>query len=80
VDYGLRKKLLDSKPKLEDGSAKLHIIRKGLEVRKKHPALFHGGAYVPLYADGEREENIVAFALRAGGKTLIASRRGFSAD
>src|SRR6185503_5814684 len=28
VDYGLRKRLLDSKPKLEDGSAKLHIIRK----------------------------------------------------
>ncbi|MEA3192330.1 MAG: 4-alpha-glucanotransferase [Betaproteobacteria bacterium] len=68
VDYRLRKKLLDSKPKLEDGSAKLHIIRKGLELRKAFPALFHGGTYVPL--DGG--ENILAFALRAGGKTLVA--------
>jgi (1->4)-alpha-D-glucan 1-alpha-D-glucosylmutase len=57
---------------LSDGRAKLHIIRKGLEVRKAHPALFHGGQYTPLYADGGREENICAFTLRANGKTVVA--------
>jgi (1->4)-alpha-D-glucan 1-alpha-D-glucosylmutase len=61
VDYALRRKLLDSHPKLR-------IIRKGLELRRQYPALFHGGAYVPL--DGG--EHIVAFALRAGGRTMIA--------
>jgi (1->4)-alpha-D-glucan 1-alpha-D-glucosylmutase len=80
VDYGLRKKLLlrpEEKPagllrNLPDGQAKLFVIRKGLELRKKHPALFHGGDYQPLYADAGREQNICAFALRGGGKTIIA--------
>jgi (1->4)-alpha-D-glucan 1-alpha-D-glucosylmutase len=76
VDYALRKRLLGQSPRLDelmtnlaDGRAKLHVIRRGLEVRKKYPALFHGAKYTPLYADGGREENIVAFAL---GDTLVA--------
>jgi (1->4)-alpha-D-glucan 1-alpha-D-glucosylmutase len=79
VDYGLRKKLLDEDiapsdmlESLSDGRAKLHVIRKGLELRKAHPGLFYGGAYSPLYADAGREQNILAFALRAGGRTLVA--------
>ena len=48
---------------LADGRAKLHIIRKGLELRKKYPGLFHGAKYTPLYADGGREENVIAFSL-----------------
>ena len=63
VDYALRKKLLS-----RSDHPKLRIIRKGLELRRQYPALFHGGAYVPL--DGG--EHIVAFALRAGGRTMIA--------
>ena len=57
---------------LADGRAKLHVIRKGLELRKKYPALFHGAKYTPLYADGGREENIVAFALSDGARRVIA--------
>src|SRR6185436_10852719 len=61
VDYEARKKALRETgtpglKNLADGRAKLHVIRKGLEVRKKHPEAFHGGTYVPLYADGGREE------------------------
>jgi (1->4)-alpha-D-glucan 1-alpha-D-glucosylmutase len=63
VDYALRKRLL-----ARNGHPKLRIIREGLELRRKFPALFHGGTYLPL--DGG--EHIIAFALRAGGKTLIA--------
>jgi len=68
VDYEARKKALRETgtpglKNLADGRAKLHVIRKGLEVRKKHPEAFHGGTYVPLYADGGREENIIAFSL-----------------
>ncbi len=79
VDYGLRKKLLsedagpsDMLESLSDGRAKLHVIRKGLEIRKAHPGLFYGGAYSPVYADGGREQNVLAFALRASGRTLVA--------
>jgi (1->4)-alpha-D-glucan 1-alpha-D-glucosylmutase len=82
VDYGVRAKALKSLQKppsstellqnLSDGRAKLHIIRKGLEVRKKYPALFHGAKYLPLYADAGREENIVAFALQQGASSVIA--------
>jgi (1->4)-alpha-D-glucan 1-alpha-D-glucosylmutase len=80
VDYRLRKHLLEegeSDParllaNLADGRAKLHIIRKGLEVRRAHAMLFHGAQYAPLHADCGREENIVAFALRRGSSAVIA--------
>jgi len=73
VDYALRKKLLNGNSRsLEDGGAKLHVIRKGLELRKKHPGLFHGARYTPLYADGGREENVIAFSLSDGARTVIA--------
>jgi (1->4)-alpha-D-glucan 1-alpha-D-glucosylmutase len=80
VDFSLRAKLLgdgqansdEMIENLSDGRAKLHVIRKGLEIRKAHPGLFYGGAYSPLYADGGREQNVLAFALRSGGRTLVA--------
>jgi (1->4)-alpha-D-glucan 1-alpha-D-glucosylmutase len=81
VDYGLRTSLLrrldslsshELLKNLSDGHAKLHIIRKGLEIRRKCPALFHGGKYQPLYADGGREQNIVAFKLSEGAHSVIA--------
>jgi len=79
VDFPLREKLLDEQAQpaamignLSDGRAKLHVIRKGLELRKAHPGLFYGGSYAPLHALGEREQNLLAFALRAGGRTLVA--------
>ena len=78
VDYGLRAKLLlqagegDLLKKLADGRAKLHVIRKGLEVRRQHPALFHGAKYTPLYADGGREQNIIAFSLSDAAASVIA--------
>ncbi|MGH8667588.1 MAG: malto-oligosyltrehalose synthase, partial [Burkholderiales bacterium] len=80
VDYGLRKRYVDEKhvdtgsliENLSDGRAKLHVIRRGLEVRRAHPRLFHGGKYIPLYADAGREENVVAFALSQGSSALVA--------
>jgi (1->4)-alpha-D-glucan 1-alpha-D-glucosylmutase len=50
----------------------MHIIRKGLAVRRAHPALFHGGRYVPLYADAGRDENVVAFGLLKENQAVIA--------
>ena len=80
VDYDLRRKLLTRQRRAEDllrnladGQAKLHVIREGLKLRKQHPELFHGGRYQPLYASSGREENIVAFALRGEGRSIVAA-------
>jgi (1->4)-alpha-D-glucan 1-alpha-D-glucosylmutase len=79
VDFKLRKRLLDETASpggmlenLDDGRAKLHVIRKGLAIRKTHPGLFYGASYLPLHADAGREQNVLAFSLTAGGKTLVA--------
>jgi (1->4)-alpha-D-glucan 1-alpha-D-glucosylmutase len=77
VDYALRKKLIaagdaDLLKNLGDGRAKMHVIRKGLEVRRQYRALFHGGTYTPLYADGERKDNIIAWSLADGTSSVIA--------
>ena len=83
VDYAVRAKLLGElekqRPKpaellahLADGRAKLHVIRRGLAVRKAHPALFHGGEYRALQASGGAEEQVIAFSLSAGGKSIVA--------
>ncbi|MDQ5850152.1 MAG: malto-oligosyltrehalose synthase, partial [Pseudomonadota bacterium] len=83
VDYALRKKLLDTLDQdllknLPNGRAKLHVIKKGLEVRKKLPALFQGAKYTPLFADAGREENIVAFALGDGPRVVAVASRLFA--
>ncbi|MGQ0547599.1 MAG: malto-oligosyltrehalose synthase [Betaproteobacteria bacterium] len=83
VDHGVRANLLESlearipSPQellanLADGRAKLHVIRKGLEVRKRFSELFHGARYQPLYADAGREENVIAFSLSSGSRAVLA--------
>jgi (1->4)-alpha-D-glucan 1-alpha-D-glucosylmutase len=57
---------------LGDGRAKLHVIRQGLALRKAQPALFHGGEYQALHADGGWEEQVLAFSLSAGTSRLVA--------
>ena len=37
-----------------------------------HAALFHGGEYRALYADGGYEEQLIAFSLTAGGASVVA--------
>ncbi len=77
VDYRLRQKLLGSPAdgllqNLADGRAKLHVIRKGLEARRRFPRLFHGAKYTPLYASAGREENVIAFSLADAGRRIVA--------
>src|SRR5687767_8298911 len=67
VDYTLRRKVLE-----RGGNDKLHVIRKGLEVRRRFPGLFQGAKYTPLYADGGREQNIIAFKLSDGARSVVA--------
>jgi (1->4)-alpha-D-glucan 1-alpha-D-glucosylmutase len=81
VDYARRRQMLlsledasaaDLVRTLADGRAKLLIVARGLALRAQMPEVFHEGAYTPLYADAGREENVCAFALRLGSRTVIA--------
>lgn len=61
--------LLDT---LEDGRAKLALIRQALAVRSRHETLFRDGDYLPLAVSGERAGHLVAFARRWRGEAAIA--------
>jgi (1->4)-alpha-D-glucan 1-alpha-D-glucosylmutase len=65
---GESRELLDH---LEDGAAKLFLIRKTLGVRKQHGALFGSGDYVPLEVQGSQSSHICSFARRKNGEVAI---------
>jgi len=81
VDYAERERVLRriSSPRveemvenLESGEAKMHVIRHGLKLRNELPELFYRPAYTPLYADGGREENVLAFMLSLHNLRVVA--------
>ncbi|MBI3896421.1 MAG: malto-oligosyltrehalose synthase [Acidobacteria bacterium] len=56
----------------QDGRIKLYLTVAGLRLRRKYPALFLEGKYIPLTVDGEHKEHIVAFARNLGSQSVIA--------
>jgi (1->4)-alpha-D-glucan 1-alpha-D-glucosylmutase len=88
VDYALRRRLLDEMTavaaddtvdavrqfaaSVTDGRARLWVIRRALQLRAEHPALFRDGDYVALEAKGPRAPHVVAFARRHANLALIA--------
>ena len=62
--------LLDS---LEDGRAKLHVIRRTLRYRGGHGDLFERGDYLPLTAVGEKADHLCAFARRLDGQLAVVA-------
>jgi (1->4)-alpha-D-glucan 1-alpha-D-glucosylmutase len=56
----------------KNGAVKLFVTAQGLALRKKRSRLFLHGDYVPLTASGLFSSNIVAFARRLEGATVIA--------
>lgn len=87
VDYEARRNALDellqtppsfqslsqlfSAPK--QGSAKLYLTWKTLNLRRQNPALFQRGEYIPLSATGEHATHVVAFARRYEDQTAIVA-------
>jgi (1->4)-alpha-D-glucan 1-alpha-D-glucosylmutase len=57
---------------LEDGRAKLYLIREALRLRREHPALFEQGDYTALDVQGPRAEHLCAYARRHGGRSVVA--------
>lgn len=60
--------LLDT---LEDGRSKLYLTWRCLNLRRRAPALFAEGSYLPLETAGEHAEHLVVFARCHAGQTLV---------
>jgi (1->4)-alpha-D-glucan 1-alpha-D-glucosylmutase len=83
VDFAVRCKMLaemrtmnvrDVLARMDEGLPKLWTIAKALAVRKKFPDSFGGeGKYMPLYAEGERKDHVVAF-LRGNDVAVVVPR------
>ncbi|MBC7907595.1 MAG: malto-oligosyltrehalose synthase [Rhodospirillaceae bacterium] len=79
VDYDLRRRLLDSLDgplpaevaRWQDGAVKQALIRRTLDLRHRHPALFAEGTYRPLLVRGPRAANVVAFARLHGDAQMV---------
>lgn len=56
---------------LEDGQAKLLIVRSALALRQRWPEVFQQGKYLPLAVKGEQAVHLCAYARIAGGRTVI---------
>ncbi|HNQ87542.1 MAG TPA: malto-oligosyltrehalose synthase [Verrucomicrobiota bacterium] len=67
---GLLRELLENPA---DGRVKLFVIHRTLQHRRRYPALFQDGHYVPLYAAGRHAGRLCAFARVLGGATAIVA-------
>jgi len=65
---------------LEDGRAKLLIVRTALALRKRWPDVFQKGSYLPLAAKGEHAVHLCAYARIAGERTVITVAPRFFAQ
>ena len=57
----------------KDGREKLFIAHRLLQLRRERPELFGQGDYLPLSAEGERGDNLFAFARRHEQDTLVVA-------
>jgi (1->4)-alpha-D-glucan 1-alpha-D-glucosylmutase len=82
VDYDQRVKLLKQANKLsakeaweqrKSGLAKLWLIRKGLELRRRFESLATGAKYEPLAIRGTKAEHVLAF-MRGGDVITVMTR------
>ncbi|HEY7139129.1 MAG TPA: malto-oligosyltrehalose synthase [Methylomirabilota bacterium] len=56
-----------------DGRIKLYVTHQALDQRRRHPALFSEGAYLPLEAGGPRAEHVLAFRRALAGDTVLVA-------
>jgi (1->4)-alpha-D-glucan 1-alpha-D-glucosylmutase len=55
----------------EDGRIKLYVIWKTLCLRRQRPNLFDEGEYLPLGVEGTKADHVVAFARKAGTRSVV---------
>jgi (1->4)-alpha-D-glucan 1-alpha-D-glucosylmutase len=65
---------------LEDGQAKLLIVRTALALRERWPDVFQQGSYIPLTVRGKHAAHLFAYARIAGGRCVITVAPRFFAS
>src|SRR5271166_4237502 len=68
VDYGARRAALK-----ELQHAKIRVVAAALRVRRSHPGCFLHGDYVPVLADGEASDHVVAFRRGWNGDDILVA-------
>jgi (1->4)-alpha-D-glucan 1-alpha-D-glucosylmutase len=56
----------------QDGRAKMHVLARGLRIRRSMPDVFLQGQYLPLSVEGPRAEQLVAVARRRETRWALA--------
>lgn len=72
-DYRRLEVPLDEPPRDDFAATKAWLTRRVLECRKSHFDLFTDGDYLPLELVGARKDNILAFARRLDGRTVVVA-------
>jgi (1->4)-alpha-D-glucan 1-alpha-D-glucosylmutase len=81
VDFDRRSRLLETVDRLapndllagwRSGAIKMRLLRAGLSLRAKAPALFTKGDYVPLGVEGACADHVIAFARSLGTAAVVA--------
>lgn len=65
---------------LEDGKAKLLVVRTALALRQRWPEVFLQGSYLPLAVKGEHAAHLCAYARLAGERIVITVAPRFFAQ
>jgi (1->4)-alpha-D-glucan 1-alpha-D-glucosylmutase len=54
-----------------DGRIKLYLIAAALQFRREHISVFDEGAYMPLYAEGEKANHLCAFSRTTKDEAIV---------
>lgn len=84
VDYSRRRSLLAelssrrldiaaALDKFEDGRLKLWVTTCALHLRRRRPSVFKEGEYLPLMAEGARDDQVVSYARTLGSQAVITA-------
>ena len=57
----------------QDGRIKLWATSRALNFRREHASLFRTGSYMPLFASGEKQEHVCAFARSEGHEAALVA-------
>ena len=87
VDFTARQHSLASAASLDellqswhDGRIKQAVIRRTLQLRRRHPQLFSEGRYLPLAVSGEQAEQLLVFARELEGEWVVVVVPRLAAD
>jgi (1->4)-alpha-D-glucan 1-alpha-D-glucosylmutase len=64
--------IIDMLQHWEDGRIKLYITARGLAIRRRYPQVFLQGEYLPLTAEGEQADHVIALVRRQLGTEILA--------